>query len=790
MLLLLGGVPTTAFAQTDEPSVPLGDGGLAVDLAPLGSGGLLDLVSEIPPGDFSNPPDPALDLPPIEPKPIEFPEPLPSPSDDLNSPDPSPLAVELVSERSEFVRVWLEPDGSKLAEIRTEPIFFETALGAWTEFDTRLAAGLTGGFVNGVGPFEVKFADSAGASDTVVFSHGSEWISMGTGWAGASRATIGDSKITYPAVAPGVDLTYEVRKLGVKTLVILHSSSVPTAFSFDLEVSVGIKSVILAEDGRIEFGGSDGTVLFSIAPPLAWDSASEPEVTSATYKLEPAESGWTLEVALDPAWLSDPKRVFPVTLDPYIELGRGSDDNDGYIKSGAPNSSFNYSVLPLTPPNSMLVGFFDSANGVAEIYQRYPSFFQVAGKSISDADWWIYFNDPSGTAPRSQISVNAVGTDLFWFPSTLTWSGWHPPNLTSAVPLLDGPTVDNWWGADVTYPVQNFAVETPGWGEITSAGFRITGPSTGWQRVAALENPDTYDAHVNVWYSEPPTAALSSPANGSTLSNLTPTLSATVSDPEGASVHEFFVVCLDSAGNSCVWQGPASTVASGTSVSDAVPAGTLSWSTTYYWFVVVSDNGWNGAWLRGGWQFTTPPDPTPPAPPPSNPVSPAQDAVVASVAPTLTSTAVSDPNGPVSYWFRIATGTDGSSGQQLNSGWLTSPSWTVPSGFLKDGLAYTWKVFTMTPGSDQAVGSVGKFSLNLRMGNQPGMPYDTVGPVSVNLFNGNLVVNAASPSFATVGGPIGLSYQYNSRAPAPPVSTGSTTTTPIWGVTSIRPRRC
>jgi len=39
-----------------------------------------------------------------------------------------------------------------------------------------------------------------------------------------------------------------------------------------------------------------------------------------------------------------------------------------------------------------------------------------------------------------------------------------------------------------------------------------------------------------------------------------------------------------------------------------------------------------------------------------------------------------------------------------------------------------------------------------------------MGPAQVNLSNGNLALGAASPSFPTVGGPVGLSYSYNSQA--------------------------
>ncbi|MCZ7525157.1 MAG: PA14 domain-containing protein [Acidimicrobiia bacterium] len=153
-------------------------------------------------------------------------------------------------------------------------------------------------------------------------------------------------------------------------------------------------------------------------------------------------------------------------------------------------------------------------------------------------------------------------------------------------------------------------------------------------------------------------------------------------------------------------------------------------------------------------------------PPASAPTGPANGSIQPSARPTLTSGAVTDGDGdPVKYWYRVATSDDAVTGQTINSGWLDSPSWQIPEGSLRDGVTYWWRVYTWDGVSvtDQAV-APWKFRVNLRLGAQAVSPMDPMGPVQVNLGNGNLVTGTGSPAFASVGGPLGLSYSYNSQA--------------------------
>ena len=147
--------------------------------------------------------------------------------------------------------------------------------------------------------------------------------------------------------------------------------------------------------------------------------------------------------------------------------------------------------------------------------------------------------------------------------------------------------------------------------------------------------------------------------------------------------------------------------------------------------------------------------------------APANGVVVATTTPALSVQPVTDPDGdPVQYWFKVATDPSGEGGSIVNSGWQSSPTWQVPDGSLIDGATYYWHVWTYDGISAAGPGWANQLTINLRLGEQGPSPYDRVGPVAVNLANGNLVIHAATPALNTVDGPLGFSLTYNSEAPS------------------------
>jgi RHS repeat-associated protein len=145
--------------------------------------------------------------------------------------------------------------------------------------------------------------------------------------------------------------------------------------------------------------------------------------------------------------------------------------------------------------------------------------------------------------------------------------------------------------------------------------------------------------------------------------------------------------------------------------------------------------------------------------------TPVAAASLSSATPTLTINPGADPNGdPLTYRYLISTDPDAQAANVVATGWLPGTSYTVPSGTLQDGVTYYWTVQTFDgiywPSAPPATRS---FTVDLGLGNDGTQPTDATGGVGVNLVNGNVMLQTATPSIPTVGGAAGVQFAYNSR---------------------------
>jgi hypothetical protein len=147
-------------------------------------------------------------------------------------------------------------------------------------------------------------------------------------------------------------------------------------------------------------------------------------------------------------------------------------------------------------------------------------------------------------------------------------------------------------------------------------------------------------------------------------------------------------------------------------------------------------------------------------PGPAQPITPANNAVVSTVTPTLTGGGQSGSG--LSFQFMFSATDDPTVNTIWTSSWLSTPVLTVPGNFLRDGVTYSWKIGTKDV-TGTVWSSVAKFTVNLRLGEQVANPFDSVAGVKVNLASGNLLFSVSSAQLQTVGGPLGVSFTYNSK---------------------------
>lgn len=145
----------------------------------------------------------------------------------------------------------------------------------------------------------------------------------------------------------------------------------------------------------------------------------------------------------------------------------------------------------------------------------------------------------------------------------------------------------------------------------------------------------------------------------------------------------------------------------------------------------------------------------------AQPIEPANGQVTPSTQPILKVGAVGDADGDaVKYYFRVSTNPSAEGGAVINSGWISTPQWTVPDGILQEGTTYYWHTYTL--GATQTNPNwVRSFKVDQRNGKDNTQTFDTVGPVGINLATGNAVVEDTSHTMNALGGSIGVGLNYN-----------------------------
>jgi hypothetical protein len=147
---------------------------------------------------------------------------------------------------------------------------------------------------------------------------GGHAIAFGLAAAAASAGRVEGSKVTYPDVWPGVDVRLEVLGAGVEETLVLRSPA-PASFVFPLRLTGPRGRMAGGRVGLADAGGTTRAVL--PAGTMADAGRSQAGPAGVVYSLERSAAGTALRMALDPGWLTDPARQYPVLVDPSVASG-------------------------------------------------------------------------------------------------------------------------------------------------------------------------------------------------------------------------------------------------------------------------------------------------------------------------------------------------------------------------------------------------------------------------------------------------------------------------------------
>lgn len=618
----------------------------------------------VPTGDFSLPPGTTLPDDPVFPG--------------------APVQPGPVVERTISSTTYDNLDGTSTVRVHKGVVNFRDDKGVWRAIDRRITSDTALGDYRMIeGPFTARFGAQTGSGTlTKVAKDGWSLGVRAVGLTSGVHAEVLGGTATYPGVGPETDLVLEAGTDRVKETFRINAP-LPTDYvpRFRSELDLEGLTPVPGTDGGIAFLDENLKTVAEMPIGLATDSNHQHDAVGLTPRtpvvpvLTKTADRWAVELTVDAAWLKSPDRVYPIFVDPTVvvsevwQAGRDAGGADVSVGSGCGNCRYDggnqvdanaytnrIGRSTYTPPGTNATGDWDWRSYV------FYDLAQVMRHNVTRATMIAHFYTAHtfpGMAEQYPKSFTMRPVSHPWDTSTVNWDN-KPHNRAERI--------------DRAVPDRNYAMA------IDMTTWMQNWVSGAWPSWGVMLSTDTGDRYIRM------------------------------------------------AATEQAWMG---------------------WDP---WIDVVINN--------------TLPYHT------QSQLVPTHGSTVTTLTPTLSAPVLSDApeNDRIQYWFRIGTVADAESGVTVNSGWLDTPTFTVPPGALRNGVSYHWKIFTkdqfVSPTPTYSSWPPAELKVDLRLGTAGPSPYDAVGPVAVNLATGNVTTTVSSPKFSTVGGPIGVDLTYNSNTPA------------------------
>jgi large repetitive protein len=713
------------------------------------------------------------------------------------------LSVEDNSKRASRSSTFKNVDGTETMQLFSGPKFFKAKSGSWDPIDTATIDEAGAGFKSAANEWTAHFKPLPAGVQLDLADGTSVTISPNAGAKGVKPERQTDGTIIYRDVFAGVDLRYTVTVTGVKEDILLKTVSATSLMAFDF---AGVDLVPSKETGGglVDAGRQESS--FTLTPAIVIDAQNvqHPKDSGVAMARVPAPGDAShrssrVQVSVDSAWLKGlPAAAFPVVIDPSAFMTRieqsaygsqagwacGSNPNCPYAWTGNSQAAgdlywhstttFEYGAAL---PNVNAANPYESKVISAAFYANYAGGTTANGAVVLRwAQAYSYCGTNVGGNCANPPLPLIGGGQQFSTTNNLAW------DITS--------TLQQAWTTGA--PMQAYALsgdENPGFYSFKQW---TTSMSITYARTA-IPSATSSPAHLTVkhW-----------PGQGLTLST------GTVVDPAGLPVYYRFTICTANSWTStryttwrpgCNVKSQSAWQLSNTWEAHNSGAGIPGY---YYegllpaWGVEVANTqtpGPNDLVMASSWQNNlefrnlAPPTPTTLSPADGFTWSPNTTVV-------LSANTVSDPDTSAAYPadsfaspagdsvdYRFVLREAGAVGAVYQSAWIaTTPgttSFTVPANApLQAGWRYQWQVETrdiiwsnylgyISQGNAQgAPSTVRTAKFEQRLGASGPSPFQTLGPVSVNLATGNVATSNASAALTTLGGSLGATMAYNSRA--------------------------
>lgn len=398
---------------------------------------------------------------------------------DETPPAPPTVVDEVTSKRTDTSDTYLLSNGQYRTNISAAPINYAAPDGTEQPINTNLVPDPSdpGAVKSAATPVTSEFSD--GLSGAPVSVSTPSW-SASIDFLGAVEPdplTLGQQAV-YSNVATATDLSYEALSSGVKETMILHSAQAPSTYRFKVSLT-GLELRTTPGGSPAAYLPGSSTEVLSLGSITVWDSSATGAVgepafcPNASATVDAVPGGAIVTYHIDPDWLADPSRVFPVKVDPTLTQMSG---HDTFVKSASDSTNTAMGSL-----NYIRCGKADSTTGYNNSY-IYFDVSSLASATVSAASVTLncYQHYDPYNSTNKNVYLRAVSSD--WDDGNTTWN--HQP--ASGLPNL-GTTAVSGTG-NVTLNVGSPTVQ--GW---------ITSPATN-HGVVVLELQDGTEDQIMNWF--------------------------------------------------------------------------------------------------------------------------------------------------------------------------------------------------------------------------------------------------------------------------------------------------
>ncbi|WP_297990528.1 DNRLRE domain-containing protein [uncultured Anoxybacillus sp.] len=326
-----------------------------------------------------------------------------------------------------------------------------------------------------------------------------------------------DNKIVHKNIFPNIDLQNIVFNESTKEDLVLHSFTGYHIFKFRLKTDLHAN---IQDDGSILFTNKENEKVFELPKPFMVDSNIDEHSGEAqrsenvTYELQQDDQGYILTVKADPQWLKDPKRVYPVYIDPSTSVAIAT---DAFVMSAYPTTNYGSASSKWDSAQGqyvLKVGYYDGTTGTCYGFLN-PDTSNIENMNVTSATFNVYVTHSYYATTATGLWLDAVNGS--WSASTLTWN--NKPSSTN-IGKVDVAR-DQWAQFDVTNTVKAWASGTkPNYGlKLHTNG----NGQTYWKKVVSTTN-SSYKPYLSVTYTIPvpdtPTGTAFSNGDGTGYINL------------------------------------------------------------------------------------------------------------------------------------------------------------------------------------------------------------------------------------------------------------------------------